>query len=74
MSLVAIAQHCHDKNTTVYNKHGMSNFMELPVEVQRHVPKLHFYYRTGLDGRLYDLGSEGNVFFCLLVHECISNK
>ena len=74
MSLVALAQHCHDNSKTVYNSYGMSNVTELPIEIQRHIVRLHPYYCTGLDGGLYDLGSEGNVFFCLLVHEAANGK
>lgn len=74
MSLVALAKHCHDNNTTVYDSRGMNNVTELPIEIQRYITRLHLYYRTGLDGMLYDLGSVGNVFFCLLVHEAINGK
>lgn len=74
MTLVQLAEFLIENKKTVYDKNGNSLFDNgIPFirELNASINKLHQYYRVGENGRLYNLGVEGNATFCLLVNEAM---
>jgi len=76
MSLIELAKHCHDNNTTVYDERGNGTYVtnHFRKELDHACNKLHIFYTLDDDGRLHTLGVEGNIMFCLLVNEAINGK